>query len=463
MLSLLSRKDSITTIVAIGLTILCGCSKTGIQSTVNHGAVSGTVRDSYTEHPIPGAVVTIGDTSTVAGEDGSFELYNVPEGLLQIHVQGRGYEDFQDRLLVGANTRFHALLDSLGRFAHLSGRVFLGESEIALSGVRVDVEIRTTQSDSLGYYRFDSLPSGTYALCASLYNHSTCRAAQTYKGETVVDLRLADTRLDGRVYHSVDGPVAGVRIEIAQVSTTTGEDGRYELPHVPLGAHTIRFIHPDYLTAEREVSLQSKGSTLDMRIRRVMVDTLLLTDDATIARHNFDGCHDCPEWPDPGAGYGLKPTLLAAYYLMPDTAAPGGSWNGLARSVVRLPQMPEHIPRDGFLSAKLRLHPAESSHDRGDVVLRRVRPTLPWSETSMVWQDQPATDLIPVAVYSPTDLSRLSYDVTSYYAADPQANPSFVVQNEESGATIEPRVMRFHSRQSELVEKRPVVLFEYID
>lgn len=442
--------------------LVVGCSKTGIQSTVNHGAIEGSVRDSYTEQPIPGAIVSVGDTSATVGADGAFRLYNLPEGLLPVEVSRDGYQAYRTSVLIDSDTEFHAFLDSIGRFAHLSGRVYLGQTQITMSGVRISVESRATLSDSLGYYHLDSLRSGIYKLCASLNNHVTCREAMSLKDATTVDIHLEETMLSGRVFHEIDGPVADARVAIAGTVALTDDSGRYEMPHVLRGRHTLYVTHQDYLPTAQLVSLRAQPSTLEVRVKRWMVDTLPISADASVMWSNLEGCQACPEWGGSKDNYGFDHALMLGYYLAPDSSAPGGAWNGVARSVMRLPAKPEHLDSTGIESARLEFHLAEFPSEGTVIALRKVQQDLPWSEASLTWESLPETYHIPLAVYSPTDLTPLELDLTSYYADHRASAVTLVFQADESGTTTEPRVIRIHSRQSEPTGKRPVVLLEYI-
>ncbi len=462
MLSLLLRICQGIVAVAAGVVLLTGCSQTGIQSNVNHGAIEGTVRDNYTDRPIAGAMVTVGANTATTGASGEFRLQSVPEGLNTIEVRKDSYERFRTSVLVGPRTEFHAFLDLIGRFAHLKGRVFLGRSQIAMPNVLVSIEPMATRTDSAGHFQFDSLNPGHYTLRARLNNHVMFEEAIVVKGETNHDIRMADTRMSGCVSHVVDGPLAGVEVELAGLTAVTDEDGSFWFPHAPQGRHLVRFRHPNYLPTERFQTLDAQPALLDMRLQRHMVDTVVVTGDATVMWGNFGLCPSCPDWGSPGDNYGLSPTLLLGHYLAPDPLAPGSAWNGVARSVIALPGMPEHIELDEFQSARLELHPAAQPFDGAVITLRRARQAFPWTETLMTWQTLPETYVIPIAWHSLTDLTPLAIDMTSYFAEGPGPPPSLVLQTDESGFATTPRTTSFHSRQSESLKKRPGIIFEYI-
>jgi hypothetical protein len=460
--SLVLRISYAVAVLGTGLMLALGCSKTGIQSTVNSGAIEGSVHDSYTEEPLSSAMVTVGDTSVTAGKDGSFLIYNLPREVLPIKVHRDGYEDYEDSIRIRPNTEFHAFLDSIGRFAHVGGRVFLGQTEKALPGTRVSLGPRSTLTDSLGYYRIDSLRSDTYVLCGVLYGHKTCREPVRFEGEVAIDLHMVDTRLTGRVYHTFDGPVAGAQVELRDIVAVTDEEGRYEMPHVPRGRHLLLISHPDYLPAEQSVYLGDRKGIEDVRLRRLVIDTVLVVADATVMRNNFSACGSCPDWGNSNGNYGLESTLFLSHYLIPDASAPGGAWQGTARAVMRLPARPSHILAEEFQGAQLQFNLAERPRKRALVTVRQAREDRAWDETTMTWADLPATHRVPVAVYSPDDRATLGLNVTSYYAETASPPPSLVLRTDESGTSSEPRGVRIHSRQSAAEDKRPAVFFKYI-
>jgi PKD repeat protein len=69
------------------------------------GSISGTVRDSVTGEPLPGASVSVGGGggSAVTGPDGSFTIANVPAGVVTVSVELAGFSPASRSVTVEAN------------------------------------------------------------------------------------------------------------------------------------------------------------------------------------------------------------------------------------------------------------------------------------------------------------------------------------------------------------------------
>ncbi|MGB9749544.1 MAG: BMP family ABC transporter substrate-binding protein [Caldisericia bacterium] len=73
--------------------VFAGCAKTT-------GTVTGTVTDKATGKAVPGAAVSIGGKTATTGNDGKYEVKDVPKGEQTLKISLKGYKDFTDKLTV---------------------------------------------------------------------------------------------------------------------------------------------------------------------------------------------------------------------------------------------------------------------------------------------------------------------------------------------------------------------------
>jgi hypothetical protein len=166
------------------------------------------------------------------------------------------------------------------RLASISGHVrYLGQPVNAVLSVEGPVTLAdTTAAD--GAYRFDGLPtepvlgyrlgivSGPPGIVSGL-----ARRVVLLGRDTVIDLEAAFLNggyIEGRVSVGANG-IGGVIVTAVgpfTVADTTGPDGRYQLPRVPLGPHTVSITAFDpgaYAFAEtsRVVTVQPSQNVVD--------------------------------------------------------------------------------------------------------------------------------------------------------------------------------------------------------
>lgn len=157
--------------------------------------VSGTVVNSVTNEPIRRALVAVGGSLVFSGDDGRFEVKDVPAGPAMISVQKPGYFDVPgDRKNVVAQSGRNEVLLKLVPESHIEGRIVDDDGE-PLAGVNVQL---------LG----DRIVDGTQEL--------------TFQGGAATD---------GRGHYAINGINAGMFVMRIlpfpdQWVTATGESGR---------------------------------------------------------------------------------------------------------------------------------------------------------------------------------------------------------------------------------------------
>jgi hypothetical protein len=138
-------------LLAFGMGQLGGClSCTPITST---GSISGKVVDATNAHPISGATVSVGSTTTTTGTDGTYRLDNIPAGIQTVTASKSGYiSDSKQVLVVGGQETTDV------NFA-LSPTMLTGQWRIVLTWGQnpsdLDSHLLVPQSDTnpnLGYH-----------------------------------------------------------------------------------------------------------------------------------------------------------------------------------------------------------------------------------------------------------------------------------------------------------------------
>jgi pimeloyl-ACP methyl ester carboxylesterase len=85
-------------------------------------------------------------------------------------------------------------------------------------------------------------------------------------GPTGPDVTAAAATVSGVVTAVTGSAIAGASVRIGSVAATTGADGRYELPNVPIGAATITTTAPRFDQRVENVTLQPGGNAHDVAL-----------------------------------------------------------------------------------------------------------------------------------------------------------------------------------------------------
>jgi hypothetical protein len=142
----------------------------------------------------------------------------------------------------------------------------------ALKQGRPSAQPERVIADGNGFFHFDDLPAGAYALSATLPGGGTRYAAAAIGNATVaaqgtatVDLALTPTALTGVVMADAPaGPLALARVRLVDTSesTFTADDGSYTLSPVEQGSNrTLEFSAQRYGTAKQSVTLMQGKTT----------------------------------------------------------------------------------------------------------------------------------------------------------------------------------------------------------
>jgi hypothetical protein len=265
------------------------------------GLVMGTVVDSLTGKPVPGAIITLGSSKVKADDDGRFVFADLPRGNYAIEASKAGYLDGaygrrrpdgpSATLALGADERIGNLRIPIFRFGAISGQV-LDEVGEPVVGAEVSVLARSwvggrlvlTRGDSAltddrGAYRIGALGPGEFVVAAILKSLPVMRKGVAFMypvtyfpGSTAVDqsapvtlkvgddrggvdipLRLGAAFKVSGVLKTPSAPQTGVvtlapageefgAVSLSAAEVTSEPNGGFEFLAVPAGAFVARSV-----------------------------------------------------------------------------------------------------------------------------------------------------------------------------------------------------------------------------
>lgn len=261
------------------------------------GTVSGMVRAAANGAPLSGVSVTAnGSYNTVTASDGSYQISNVPPGVVTMEAHFPGYADATDSatLAAGGMLLFSPNLSPVGQTATIQGVVKDATTDAALPGVTVTAGGVSTTTNAQGQYTLDGLSGGVVSIATSLPGYDPINAVATLSVNEILDfsprLYPTDTSPEEANTAGVSGVVldAGSNAPLAEASITavyethtvtlqTDAQGRFELKGIDAGSVDLNFSVPDYQAAAIAVALKPL-SVLDIgqvRLRKTDVQVLL--------------------------------------------------------------------------------------------------------------------------------------------------------------------------------------------
>lgn len=342
-------------------------------------------------------------------------------------------------------------------YGDLSGYVFLKGTSITLSDVIVTVGDRSDTTLERGKYRFDSIPDGDYVIVAAREDYATFTDSVIVAGVTSKDIML-EIGIDagdvsGHVGHPVYKAVGGAEITIGDISGLSKPDGSYLLRNVPVGAHEFTCNHPSYHPLSGTVLVDSRSVTLDITLIRTVIDTIPITEDATIAWSTLSSL-------DANTNFGFDAFLSLEYK--------GGSQDiGVRkRALISLPPLPAGLDSKDLEVANLVLRESALSVARGKVSwvpesisLRRV--ISPWIHTLVTWNTAPrVSDDRLVVVESESRVMVLDVRFVYQDTLDPRYGLRLALLAEEE-SSYHSGVVSIHSCDSPEPAFEPYIAFKY--
>lgn len=253
---------------ALGLNVLPGVSQfvpdfAEFFTSGTAGSISGTVTDSSTGAPIPGATVA-GPGQTTTAANGSYTLSPVSPGTYTVSASANGYQGSSESASVTAGTTSSlnfALAQALN--GSLVGKVTSVIDGHTLSGTTVSYSGGSAVTDSTGTYQIPSVAPGAYNVSTSKSGWLPETETANIGGGSQSTLNFAISTagiIKGAVSTAAGAGIPGATVTVSggviatNKSLTTSSAGAYSSNWIPVGSYTV--------TATTSGGSQSKTVTL---------------------------------------------------------------------------------------------------------------------------------------------------------------------------------------------------------
>ncbi len=129
-------------------------------------SLSGIVTDTSTGQPMQGVSVTLGTAGTSTNSSGGYSFNNITPNSYQMTLSKSGYEagGTMITLIEGTNVKNISMTLTPVPTATLTGVVSDATTGALLSGVKVTIAGVSTYTNDSGWYGFEGITLGTYAL-----------------------------------------------------------------------------------------------------------------------------------------------------------------------------------------------------------------------------------------------------------------------------------------------------------
>jgi thermitase len=260
------RSRILATADLVGLPISGG--RINAYRAVQGGTIAGTITDSVTGLPVPGATVSAGSASTTSTASGAYSLPNLWAGTYTVSASAAAYLTTQKSvsLSTGTTTANFALVPYVGT---ISGTVTDWSTGLPIAGAAVTTGTSTASTDSAGAYTLAGLAPGSHALLASAAGYVDLGKTVTVSSgqTTTADFALVDQAITGTIGGTVtDGltglPLPGMTVGNGVASAMTGADGTYTLPWVIEGSYTLTASGYPYLNATQAADVVAGQTTI---------------------------------------------------------------------------------------------------------------------------------------------------------------------------------------------------------
>ena len=237
----------------------------GINLSLRRGAsVSGRIVDSETSSPISDlrlrAKLLDGDDVSWAESnvDGTYVLLGLPEGVLEITINGRGYIEERTRVTIRGQTPIEDFNLTLSLGASIAGRVFDEDTGFPIANLDVHAvslpdrsHVAWERTDADGRFTLSGVAPGLFDVVAEgrgYVPHQQRVSVLDRERVTGLEMGLgAGGTVSGRVTDAATGaPVAGATVRHSWVDTefgsetVTDEQGRYRITGLGEGRHRLR-------------------------------------------------------------------------------------------------------------------------------------------------------------------------------------------------------------------------------
>ena len=230
------------------------------------GWIRGTVTNTVTGRPIAGATVAVTgtDISAITGDDGTYELNNVPAGQQSLRASATGFSPRQVQFnVVGGQiaTQDISLLPLTGTLRGYVINAFNGQP-IAGASVSVKGTNLAATSGGDGSYTIGDIPAGPKTVDAAQAGFFPEQSTVNIVGDQTVteDFFLTPTvgTISGFVSNASNNqPIAGATVMVSGLTTTSGGDGSFNFSNVPSGAQTLNATATGFNPASASVTVMA--------------------------------------------------------------------------------------------------------------------------------------------------------------------------------------------------------------
>ena len=163
------RRFRFTILLVLAALVLVGCTVSGPF----YGNIVGEVRSSRTRAPIPGALVRIANREVSTGEDGRFEINNIPAKAHKITISHYYFKVLEDSVTIPASkTAIHTGTEAFRlepreepiSFGTVKGEVRFSGTGDPVKQARVSVAGQDTYTNESGKFTIGNILPGKYNL-----------------------------------------------------------------------------------------------------------------------------------------------------------------------------------------------------------------------------------------------------------------------------------------------------------
>jgi len=346
-------------------------------------------------------------------------------------------------------------------FGSLAGKAFLANTRATLSDVIVTVAGFTDTTDEFGSYQFLKLPNGNHVIKGTRDEYNLLDDVVIISGSSTYNLQMKIAITGAVVRGMVSHPGTGQLVSSAWViiesdSVRSNSSGEFEMFDAPVGGQILTCRHSDYHLFSDSIFVTSSQTEYNIGLIRTDVNSVLVTQDATIEFKSFDASAS-------KRNLGFEPRLEVVQLVEPN------KWQK-SRVLVSLPHPPEGVKPSELDSASFSIKvtfsgTAADADWTGETIIARMVES-DWSETTVTWNSAPKADTLPVA----TSLENnggyyVTMDMLDYYK-DPEFNPTHGVlllleSDFENGSPSTPDILRFWSSEWPDPSVSPRVTFKY--
>ena len=241
------------------------------------GNVKGKVSDKDTGAALEGAIVSIGNSTSLSDREGLYELTGITTGQQSISSARLGYSGYSSTIEIKTNETVFLDIEMtpLAQTGAIAGLVLDKDSGHALEDVVISIGSHKTETDQDGKYFMRGIPASDYGITAQKKGYQSYTGSVTVTaGEiTRYDMEMTANPTIGVVKGIVTDETTGnalenVLVNIGSIDTKTDNEGHYQLTGVEAGSKTI--------TAQKSGYKEYSG-TVDVKAGEIVSHDIELT------------------------------------------------------------------------------------------------------------------------------------------------------------------------------------------